>query len=204
MDHFATKAPDVFGKDALISYGASLSAFYQARNNALAAGTVFTGGPPSLPDPEETLTGDDKKSARPPVGVSLGHGSVEKTETYCREGGNRHPKHLDTETARTFENETSTTGSVSVVELPSIVEMEGSLLHSYQFEILEVYQEGLKQFHYVFKTLTWFYTSKNDDGDGQRQALIVYGNGQFNTSTRLATLHDSFKGYFFPEARGIK
>ncbi|KAF9942513.1 hypothetical protein BGZ65_001277, partial [Modicella reniformis] len=40
-------------------------------------------------------------------------------------------------------------------------------------------------------------TSSNSDAGAQRSSLIVYGNGRFNTRTKLASLHESFKRYFF-------
>jgi hypothetical protein len=114
------------------------------------------------------------------------------------------------------------------VELPSIQELEGSMLSS-AFQSMDVHHAGLKQFFYVFNTLSGFYgsksmkkknwerrksiraemdwavngafqvisrTSSTDTGD-RRPTLIVYGNGRFNTRTKLTSLHESFKGYFF-------
>jgi hypothetical protein len=43
-------------------------------------------------------------------------------------------------------------------------------------------------------------TSSTDTGY-QRPALIVYGDGRFNTRTKLTSLHESFKGYFFMKVR---
>ncbi|KAF8976772.1 hypothetical protein BGZ46_007981, partial [Entomortierella lignicola] len=37
----------------------------------------------------------------------------------------------------------------------------------------------------------------------ERRAVFVYGNGKFNTRTKLASLHDSFRGYFFKKAQGL-
>ncbi|KAF8946131.1 hypothetical protein BGZ46_005864, partial [Entomortierella lignicola] len=37
----------------------------------------------------------------------------------------------------------------------------------------------------------------------EQPALFVYGNGNFNTRTKLSSLHESFKGFFFKKALGL-
>jgi hypothetical protein len=119
------------------------------------------------------------------------------------------------------------TGTATMM-LPSIQEIEGSL-HSSDFQTIGNYQDGLRQFFYVWDVLTGFYGSKamkkaNWEKDKARRAefdwavngaihliemtsidtpgpaLVVYGNARFNTHTNLSTLHDSFKGYFYLKA----
>lgn len=110
------------------------------------------------------------------------------------------------------------------VVIPSIQELEASLPSS-RFESLSTYHAGMKQFHYVFEALSGFYGAKSIKkkswekrkstraemdwavngalqivsrlSSADRKALIVYGDGRFNTRTKLTSLHESFKGYFF-------
>ncbi|KAK3825871.1 MAG: hypothetical protein J3Q66DRAFT_365588 [Benniella sp.] len=111
------------------------------------------------------------------------------------------------------------------VEIPSIKELENSL-HSSKFVSMDSYHDGLKQLHYVFDALSGFYGShsmkkrtwehkkslraekdwavdgalevvKRSSANTESPPLIVYGNGTFNSHTKLSSLHESFKGYFF-------
>ncbi|KAI8358157.1 hypothetical protein B0O80DRAFT_275249 [Mortierella sp. GBAus27b] len=110
-------------------------------------------------------------------------------------------------------------------ELPSIKEIEGSLGDS-SFTSLDHHISTLENFAGAFRILTEFYSSKTakkfqwekskslqaekdlafngamrmvpKGGDGKRRpALFIYGDGQFNTKTKLTTLHTTFKNYFF-------
>ncbi|KAG0312954.1 hypothetical protein BGZ99_009171 [Dissophora globulifera] len=106
------------------------------------------------------------------------------------------------------------------VELPSIAELERPL-PPHVFESIEKHEMGLQDYHYVAEVLNGFYRSRTlkkmkwerqravraemdlavQDALGMvnkhRPSLFVYGNAKFNTHTRLASLHESFKGYFF-------
>lgn len=117
-------------------------------------------------------------------------------------------------------NSATTRGTLG---LPSIKEVEQSLGDS-SFTSLEHHHSNLEHFARAFKVLTGFYSARTAkklqweksksmraekdlavDGairmipkvDGkQRPALFVYGDGRFNTRTKLTTLHETFK-YFF-------
>ncbi|KAF9946075.1 hypothetical protein BGZ65_010097 [Modicella reniformis] len=114
-------------------------------------------------------------------------------------------------------------GGYDAVELPSINELQQSL-GQLAFQSVEQHQEGLRQYAQVFEILQEFYASRSlkklhwervkamraekdlavhgairmvPRTEGQsRQAIFVYGDGRFNTRTKLATMHETFKNYF--------
>jgi hypothetical protein len=118
---------------------------------------------------------------------------------------------------------TNPTTTCGTIELPSIKEVEQSLGDS-SFTSLEHHHSNLEHFARAFKVLTGFYSARTAkklqweksksmraekdlavngaiqmipkvDGK-QRPVLFVYGDGRFNTKTKLTTMHETFK-YFF-------
>jgi hypothetical protein len=117
-------------------------------------------------------------------------------------------------------NPTTTSGTT---ELSSIKEVEQSLGDS-SFTSLDHYHDNLEQFARTFKVLTGFYSSRTAKklhwertkslqaekdlavngairmipvvNGKRRPALFLYGDGRFNTRTKLTTMHETFK-YFF-------
>jgi hypothetical protein len=107
-----------------------------------------------------------------------------------------------------------------VLEAPSAQELE-AMLKSWAEESKEEHQTALNQFHGVLEPLTGFYGSRVmkklnwerkkasraemdwaacgalNMASKDQPSLFVYGNAKFNTHTRLASLHSSFKGHFF-------
>ncbi|KAG0231045.1 hypothetical protein BGX31_005657 [Mortierella sp. GBA43] len=115
------------------------------------------------------------------------------------------------------------------IELPSVHEFEQALPAT-TFNSIQEYEEGLRYYAQVFEILNGYYSTKKlkkqdwekdkamraekdlaVEGALQmvrglrgRPALFVYGNGQFNTGIKLASMHETFKHYFMVKATGLK
>ncbi|KAF9962823.1 hypothetical protein BGZ65_007773 [Modicella reniformis] len=316
MRYLATKAPNAFGQDALQAYRNSLSAFYKARNEAIARGTLCTVSLPTLPrgdvegkyvlsnylvtnglqayllglditkphrsqktrvgiqelerrfpdrqsiistfgsnyndcavigvDPGEVISasfcGLDPRNPNQVTNLHIKRGALYSPTLAHRRAMEQLKRRRPTINAQANiapaiwtqkrsaadVDESVSAGQPCMIELPSIHELEGSLPSS-AFETMDTYQMGLKQSFYVLDALTGFYhskavkkmnwerrkslrsemdwavhgalqvirTSSSSDAGAQRPSLIVYGNGRFNTRTKMASLHESFKGYFY-------
>ncbi|KAF9346669.1 hypothetical protein BGX34_003720 [Mortierella sp. NVP85] len=109
------------------------------------------------------------------------------------------------------------------IKLPTINELQ-HMLPPRLFESLEKHTDGFREFAQVFGILHDFYSSKTmkkldwelekamraemdlavsgalrmtqDEDGGHRKALFAYGNGKFDTHTKLKTMHQSFKRCF--------
>ncbi|KAF9343807.1 hypothetical protein BGX34_006349, partial [Mortierella sp. NVP85] len=111
----------------------------------------------------------------------------------------------------------------SDVELPSINDLQQSLGQS-NYESKQRYQDHLRQYAQVYEVLNEFYAARSlkklhwervkamraekdlavhgalrmvQDAEGKpRRVMFVYGDGRFNTRTKLASMHETFKNYF--------
>ncbi|KAI8363131.1 hypothetical protein B0O80DRAFT_420925 [Mortierella sp. GBAus27b] len=111
---------------------------------------------------------------------------------------------------------------MDTIELPiSINELQQSLEQS-AFQSMEAYEEGLRNCAGVFQLLNGFYSSRSLKklhwermkamraekdlavhgalrmirGTNGRKAIFAYGDGKFNTRTKLSSMHETFKNYF--------
>jgi hypothetical protein len=111
----------------------------------------------------------------------------------------------------------------SDVELPSINDLQESLGQS-NYESKQRHQDHLRRYAQVYEVLNEFYAARSlkklhwermkamraekdlavhgalrmvQDAEGKpRRVMFVYGDGRFNTRTKLASMHETFKNYF--------
>ncbi|KAK3822835.1 MAG: hypothetical protein J3Q66DRAFT_385364 [Benniella sp.] len=311
MKHITREAPSIYGGAALKAYRRNLSAFYTARNNALACGNVCAISPPALPqgnvqgryalsnflrtnglqvqllafditkprrsqkasigiqglerrfpdrqsiintfgfnyhdcavievDPGEVVAasfcGLDPRKPKQVINLHVKRAALYSPTLAHRRAMERLKRQRPSVNAQgSITPAVWTTAQVDAisaklprsVELPSIQELESSLPSS-TFDTIETYRLGLKQFTMFYssrtmKKLSWEKTkslraekdwavngalqvvkaSSESDMESQRNALIVYGNGNFNTRTKLASLHESFIGYFYMKTNTLR